>query len=615
MSSMRSTNIALGHRRAAAGLAGASLLLSVAAMYLRSRMGNGEVTWALATAGATAVLALLGLGWLGLGWLLRRRGASISPAGALAVAACGAVGLLVAGYAGSGLLRVGDSFPSVRPLWVLTLIAAMLALAAGVAWALGVAARAVARSPAATGWSALLVRWRAYSVSERVFAVAVVGLLGWEVLLQSLLDDSPWAVQAVPPGVALLGVLAATHGRRGELRAGTVVVFAAILHLGFLAIHIDARGLADFAVNGPPGIADHEIRRLFPSYGSAFLQSGLPAVEYPPGAITAFAVATALGPFPLSWPLLVLPLLLAAWWGIARLGPDAPWLVACAALWSTIVPFWEVKFETLPAALLILGLVAASRRSWAWAGLLLGLGAASKWYPGLAVPILALGLLRRRELESTVRLVGAAAVAFLVFTLPFLDRIDALLSPYRFHAGRGVTGESLPFLPVHLIGLATPPGSFQDPAGVPSWLAGVSVAAIAVALVALAVMAWRRPERALVLAAAAPAAFLLLNRIFSPQFIVALAALWVFAVAVQPWSPRRRMAIVVLLGVAATANWAVWPVGTDHWIVMQWVLFAGAVGASVVAFSPSRHREEASAEPERSPTEASAPRVPEPATA
>jgi len=121
------------------------------------------------------------------------------------------------------------------------------------------------------------------------------------------------------------------------------------------------------------------------------------------------------------------------------------------------------------------------------------------------------------------------------------------------------------------------------------------MAAIAVALVTLAIAAWRRPERALVLAAAAPAAFLLLNRIFSPQFIVPLAALWVFAAAVQPWSPRRRMATVALLGVAATANWAVWPSSTDDWIVMEWVLFAAAVGASVVAFSPGRrfaHRRE-----------------------
>ncbi|MGI8439969.1 MAG: glycosyltransferase 87 family protein [Thermoleophilaceae bacterium] len=589
------TKTGRGHRRVAHGVAFAGVLAALSAMYFRSRMGNGEVTWALATAGATAALALTGLGWLGLGWSLRRRVASISPGATLSLAALGALGLLGAGYVGASLLRVGDSFPSVRPLWVLTLVAAMLALAVSVVWALGVAARAVARSPVAAGWSALLLRWRSFPFSERVFAVLVAGLLGWELLLQSVLDESPWALEAVPPGVALLGGLAATHGRRGELRAGTVVVLAAVLHLGFLGMHIHHRGLAEFAMLGPASIADHEIRWLLPSYGRALLESGLPAVEYPPGAIATFALATVLGPFPFSFPLLVLPLLLGAWWGIARLGPDAPWLAACAAFWSTIVPFWEVKFETLPAGLLILGLVAASRRSWAWAGLLLGLGAASKWYPGLAVPILALGLLRRRELESATRLVGAAAVAFLVFTLPFLGQIDALLSPYRFQAARGVTGESLPFLPVHLIGLATPPGRPWDPAGVPTWLAGASMAAIAVALVTLAIAAWRRPERALVLAAAAPAAFLLLNRIFSPQFIVPLAALWVFAAAVQPWSPRRRMATVALLGVAATANWAVWPSSTDDWIVMEWVLFAAAVGASVVAFSPGRrsaHRRE-----------------------
>ena len=103
-------------------------------------------------------------------------------------------------------------------------------------------------------------------------------------------------------------------------------------------------------------------------------------------------------------------------------------------------------------------------------------------------------------------------------------------------------------------------------------------------LVALVVAAWRRPRWTSGLALAAPAVFLLGNRIFSPQFLLPLAAVWAAGLAMTP-PPRRPPAalVVVLLGVAVTANWAVWPRGAASWVPLQWLLFAAAGTLTVLA--------------------------------
>ena len=130
------------------------------------------------------------------------------------------------------------------------------------------------------------------------------------------------------------------------------------------------------------------------------------------------------------------------------------------ALWPSITAFWEVKYDALPAALLVLGAAAVFRGRVAVGGTLLGLGAAAKWFPGLAVPVLASGLWRGGQRRAAVVLCGTSALGFLGPHVPFLAapaQRDALLAAYTFHADRGMTGESLPFLPLYALGLVGRP--------------------------------------------------------------------------------------------------------------------------------------------------------------
>jgi hypothetical protein len=603
MNAIHETSGSRSGRRTGHALAVLGLLAAIVALYLRTVLATGAVGRVLALAAATLFLASIGAAWLWLAWRRWRR-LGVGPLASRPVllgSLCVGGGLLCAGYFGSQLWSVGrESFPSVASLWALLLSAAVLALAASTAWTLAVIAHQIGRSPLPAWWSRLVGGWWALSFTERALAVAVGAMVGWQWVLQENFFESGTLLRTLPPAAVMVAALAATARRRAELRPGAALLLAAAMYLGYFGVDVYDQGLSEYAADGPPGIGDHEFRALFPSYGRALLESGrLPSVEYPSGAVVAFAIASAVGPFPFAFSLMVLPLVLGSWWALARMRPDAPWLAAAVGVWPTIVPYWESKFDSLPTALMVFGLVAAVRRWWLSAGLLLGVAAAVKWYPGLAVPILAVGLVRGRNLASAARLVVGSIVGFSIFVLPFLGEIEALLAPYRSQGGRGVTGASFPFLQAHVLGLATPPSSAEMEAIVPPWLAAASVTAIAVALVGLAVLAWVRPERAVVLAAAAPVAFLVLNRIYSPQFIVPLAALLMLGAALQPFSVRRRLATVVLLATAATANFIVSPLGAGHWIFVQWVVFVATSAAALVAFSSGSGEKESPPDPSR----------------
>ena len=241
----------------------------------------------------------------------------------------------------------------------------------------------------------------------------------------------------------------------------------------------------------------------------------------------------------------------------------------------------------MPAALLGLGLVAARRGGPALAGGLLGLGAAAKWFPGLAVPVLALGLWREGDRRGALTLTAASAVGFAVPHLPFLGdaaQRSALLGAYTFHADRGITGESLAFLPLHALGLVARPDRPWSETDASQTLSTAALLVLLAVLAALVVAAWRRPDRALGLAATAPAVFLLGNRIFSPQFLLPLAVVWAAGLALTPASRRPPPPLVVaLLAAAATANYAVWPTLEPSWVWLQWAMFVAAVALTWLA--------------------------------
>lgn len=87
--------------------------------------------------------------------------------------------------------------------------------------------------------------------------------------------------------------------------------------------------------------------------------------------------------------------------------------------------------------------------------------------------------------------------------------------------------------------------------------------------------------RALALAALVPAAFLLLNRVFSPQYLLTITAMALVAGAAVARSRRDMLVLIGLLGVAQATNLLVWPNTVAWWPLASALMFAAALSALV----------------------------------
>ena len=189
------------------------------------------------------------------------------------------------------------------------------------------------------------------------------------------------------------------------------------------------------------------------------------------------------------------------------------------------------------------------------------------------------------------RLVAAAFLAvFVGLHLPFLVwSFDEATYTYRYFSGQGITGESVWYLLLSPLGLATVnEREFWLPADVPAWADPLVVVVQAILLLGLAaavVRARGRLHAALAIAAMAPVVFLLTNRIFSPQYLVPILAAWAIAGAVLLESRRSQLALGIAAMAATTANAFVYPY-TLHELGLWKAASAGlfAVGLATTAW-------------------------------
>jgi hypothetical protein len=189
---------------------------------------------------------------------------------------------------------------------------------------------------------------------------------------------------------------------------------------------------------------------IYQAYGSRMLDGEMPyrdfKMEYPPGASLMFVlpatrVVEGASGERLSWAppnaparryyrgftSLVL-LLLAAVVVLTALTLAAMRRSAAATLLSlAVVAFSPLmigqvvpeRFDVLPAALTAAALAASVRGHYRLGGAMLGLGAATKVYPALLVPVLVIVVLRQRRVREALFVAGAAIGSAVVVFLPF----------------------------------------------------------------------------------------------------------------------------------------------------------------------------------------------------
>ncbi len=346
----------------------------------------------------------------------------------------------------------------------------------------------------------------------------------------------------------------------------------------------------------------------YEAYGSKMLDGAMPyrdfKMEYPPGALFMFVlpatrVVEGSPTGPLSWgppdaaarryyrgfTSLVL-LLVAAMVVFTALTLAAMRRSARAMLLSlAVVAFSPLmigqvvpeRFDVFPAALTAAALAASVRGHYRLGGAFLGLGAATKVYPALLLPVLVIVVIRERRVREAifvaVAAISAAAAVFLPFAIASLSgtwgslrnqfreglQIESLGSSVlvmAFHVGQKVTALGLPS-PSELTtqpakgGLTrlvlAGPGVHATEKVLPALL----VAALCLLLVSL-YRSTRDPREDLIRYSAATVTIVLvLGTVLSPQYVVWLIPL-------VPLVNGRSGTAAILFFVVAAALTNVW---------------------------------------------------------
>lgn len=199
------------------------------------------------------------------------------------------------------------------------------------------------------------------------------------------------------------------------------------------------------------------------------------------------------------------------------------------ALSPLVISQLFTNFDAVAVAFATGGLLAWSRRRPVLAGVLLGLGGAAKLYPLLLlIPLLVL-CLRAGRLRAGLAALAAAAASWVVVNAPIALAYPSGWSYFwRFSAIRGAGFESIYSIFSYLSGLGLDqnlPANHTPTAQ--NTLSGVLFVVACLAICAIALSAPRRPRLA-PLCLLVVVAFLLSNKVYSPQYslwLVPLAAL------------------------------------------------------------------------------------------
>jgi uncharacterized membrane protein len=207
--------------------------------------------------------------------------------------------------------------------------------------------------------------------------------------------------------------------------------------------------------------------------------------------------------------------------------------------------------STINWDLFAVALTAAAMWAWArgwpiWFGVLLGLGTAAKFYPFLLLGPLLILCLRGRRLGSWLTATLAAGLTWLLINAPvYLLAKEQWLSFWRFNDERASDYGSI----WYVLKLAE-----REVADVND-LSLLLFAGICVGIAMLGLMAPQRPRFAQ-LAFLTVAAFLLVNKVYSPQYVLWLLPLVALA------RPRLR-------------DWAIWQACEVFYWMMVWLHLAG----------------------------------------
>ena len=253
--------------------------------------------------------------------------------------------------------------------------------------------------------------------------------------------------------------------------------------------------------------------------------------------------------------------LLGATWFLANTHRQRPWdalpFVLSPALLATALINWDLLAVLFTAGAL-----------WAWSrgrpgltGVMIGLGAATKLYPLFLLGPLLIIAWRRRRLADAGRAVAGAVASWLLVNLPaWLTGMEQWKVFWTFNSERGADWGSVWLL-------LSRHGVVANPEMINRW-SWVFFAAVCVGVLVLGLKAERTPRLAQ-LGFLVVVGFLLVNKVYSPQYV-----LWLLPLAVLA-RPRWRDLLI-------------WQAGELIYFGAVWLNFGGwladATGGNGVAY-------------------------------
>jgi uncharacterized membrane protein len=230
----------------------------------------------------------------------------------------------------------------------------------------------------------------------------------------------------------------------------------------------------------------------------------------------------------------------------ARLAGLRPWDAAMVALAPVLALDGTINWDLFAVALATVGMLAWARSRPAVAGIWLGLAIAAKLYPIVLFLPLAVVCLRAGRMRAAVTAAATAVLSWSAVNLPIvLAAPESWKAFYTFNRDRGPDFGSIWYV---LDQTGHPVGSLD------TVVSGLLVAAFA-AIVVLGLLAPARP-RVAQLAFLAVAAFIVLNKVWSPQY-----ALWLLPLAALA-RPRWR-------------DFLIWQVGEVLYFLAVWYYLLG----------------------------------------
>ncbi len=228
-----------------------------------------------------------------------------------------------------------------------------------------------------------------------------------------------------------------------------------------------------------------------------------------------------------------------------------PWDAAMVALAPGIILAGTINWDLLPVALVAVSIAFWARCKPFWSGVFLGLAIAAKFYPLLFLGPMFLLAWRARRWRAFGLYALGAAVSWLAVNVPLMvANFDGWARFYLFSQERGEDFGSI-WLVLSTAGRGIPAESLNT----------VATGLLLVLCAGIAVLIWRAPvtPRVAQVLFLVVAAFLLTNKVYSPQYVIWLIPLAALA------RPRWR-------------DFLIWQTGEAIYFVGIWLYLAGLDG-------------------------------------